>query len=160
MLRASMKLVAFSAVISAGVVRADLGDITPKDATLVDSKIEKKEEKKPEVQKAPAEVAAPTQAPDVAEKTEVAPEKSEISPEAPAKDEVPAEVLGRFARLKKLCARVTEIPEGAALIASALKAKIVAHPYVAGAAAITVAAVVIYSIVAKAEKKSARPARR
>lgn len=149
MLRTSLKLVAFSALICTGAVRADLTDSaaisTQETASVVESKKETKPAALPkpktdakEAPKAPA-VTAPAQ----------------VDTEKAAKPSVT-----RFAQIKKMFARVTELPAAGTAVVAALKAKAFAHPYIAGAAAATVAAVVIYAIVAKAGKKPVRAARR
>ena len=169
MLRTSLKFAAFSALICTGAVRADLGDITPKDAV---SALEAKKDKKPKVIIPAPEVTAPapevkpieateqeapkSDAPKASEATQPE-EKKSVSPDV---EGAVAPSVSRFAQIKNLCARVTEVPAAATAVATALKAKALAHPYIAGAAAATVAVVVIYAIVAKADKKPARVARR
>lgn len=169
MLRTSLKLAAFSALICTGAVRADLSEITPKDTV---SALEGKKDKKPKVIIPASQVTAPapeaksieateqeaskpeaTKAPEV-KQTE---EKKSVSPDV---EGAVAPSVSRFAQIKNLCARVTEVPAAATAVVTALKAKALAHPYIAGAAAATVVAVAIYAIVAKAEKKPARAARR
>lgn len=178
MLRTSLKLVAFNGLFSTFLIGADLGDITPKDTISGPAVVAEQKAPAVEIKQQPKEVIAPAPKADAskaasstsskenkpkAEKSVILPAESKPDTQKAFSKEVGKEVAVpavRFAGIKKLFARVSEVPTAVPALVTALKAKVFAHPYIAGAAAVTVAAVVIYSMVAKAEKKPARTARR